>query len=358
MRKIRFIVTIAVSLFLFNTFAQTDNFYKNKFTLNVGVGRVLPHYNFIYKLVQKPTNSAELIYSTVLTGDSIWDNIYKYPELGVKLYYTSLGNDNVFGRELSLSATIKFNIYQSKKFSLYSQPAFGISHVNRSYDNTSNYKNLAIGSKFNAHFDFRLGGTYKVSPKIELTGGMLFGHYSNGNTASPNLGINYTSVYLGVTNFFTPINKPVYRKPNYNDIKESNFFLFSGIGVRNNEKISIPYNLSISYRKNVSTKYLLGGGVEFFYDDFISYNLQKHSLPHKASDNFYMGLFVTENLRYRNVYLGLNQGFYVVDNKIQGLTYFRAEIMYVFLKKYFVRASLKTHSFKADYPEIGCGLKL
>lgn len=358
MSKNRFIITAVVFLFLFKAYSQRENLYKNKLALNVGYGRVLPHYNFIYRLSQKPVNSFEINYSTLLVNDSIWDKIYKYPELGVKLGYVLLGNNNVLGEELFLAGNVKFNLVKNSKINFYSRPSLGVSYVNKKYDNFNNSKNLAVGSSLNIHFDFQLGVDYAISKQIDLSTGINFGHYSNGNTVSPNLGLNYISLFVGLAKRFNEIDKTTYTKVKFNQVKEQSIYLYAGAGYRNSSVISPPLNISASYRKSVSRKYLLGGGIDLFYDEFIAYSLKNNNKPYRNADNFNVGVFINQSLRYDDFYFTLNQGVYITKNKIQNSSYFRAELMYLFYKKIYTRISIKTHFFTAQYPEIGFGLKL
>ena len=114
----------------------------------------------------------ELSYSRILYKDSIWDNLYNHPEFSVSLFYTSLGNKSVFGEEIALFPSITFNIIKNNKFNIYSRFGLGISYISKTYHQENNIKNYAVSKPINIHFDFLLGGNYKLTDKFELNAGI------------------------------------------------------------------------------------------------------------------------------------------------------------------------------------------
>ncbi len=337
---------------LISSFSQT-----NKITVKTFYGFIFPHHEVIYSKVNSPIHSLELTYSKQLAKDSIWDHLYKNPEFGINLFYTSLGNNNVFGKEISLFPSLTFNLMKTEKIDFYSRFGLGISYNTETFDPKNNLENYAVSKPINIHFDFLLGVNYKLTPNFELKGGIKIGHFSNGNTSFPNMGMNYISSYLGAGYLFNqPTNENKHTsKPSVP--KEQNFNLFASMGFRNNRIKTKPFTLSFLYQKSVSNKWMLGTGIEIFYDKYVEFELKRKKQEFLSYYNFNSGLFINQSLRYRKWLLSLQEGIYIMDNKLQNLAYFKASISYCILDNYYLRASLKTHSFTADYTEIGIGYK-
>ena len=336
-----------------------DSYYKNHISLYTFQGVVLPHYEFIYANVNSTVSSIDLNYSTKLAGDSTWDRIYNRPELGIKVLFTTLGNNEVFGLGYSLVPNFTFNLLTKKKFACFSKVGVGIGYVTKKFSSEDNIKNIAIGSHFNIHFDYQLGVSYNIVDRFRLSGGVFFGHYSNANTSAVNLGLNYASSFVGLDYVF----KKTQNTFNYGDKnklpKEGNFLVYAGLGLRNKDFLTTPSNFSFFFRENISDKYMLGGGIDLYYDPFIEMEIKGMQVQsdHWNWDNFNAGIFFNQSVRYRTFYLSLSQGVYIIDNKIKGWSYFKAAFEYNFLEKYFAKIAVKSHLFRADYPEIGVGYK-
>ncbi|MFA7273678.1 MAG: acyloxyacyl hydrolase [Crocinitomicaceae bacterium] len=323
-------------------------------------GAILPHYELIYQNVNSPIKSIDISYSCKMTKDSIWDKIYKYPELELVLLYTSLGNKQVFGNEISIVPNFRLTLYRKNKFELFSKIGIGLSYVTKKFDPYNDVKNLAIGSRFNAHFNYHLGISYSLTNKVLLNSGLYFGHFSNGNTFSPNLGINYFTTNLGLAYSFGKLQSFEMKNERIKIPHKSSFAVYFNVGFRNKpngQKDIFPTNLSFQYTKVITNKYQLGAGVDLFHDKSIEFDLQKKHEAFKPSDNYYLGVFISQSMRYRNFHWGLQEGINFMQSRTMEFVYWKVFLNYTFCENYNIRVSLKTHFLTADYPEIGFGYK-
>lgn len=340
--------------------AQKSEMYRHKVGMRGHFGTILPHYEIIYQNVNEPIRSLDFSYSYKRTKDSIWDNIYKYPELECVFLWTSLGNKEVFGNEFSIVPHLRISLYQKNKFELFSKIGMGLSYVTKKFDPYNNVKNLAIGSRVNAHFSFLLGLGYSLTDKILLNCGLQFGHFSNGNTFNPNFGINYLTTNLGLAYSFGTMQSIGPKTERIKIPHNSSIAAYFNIGLRNKPKGQrdvFPTNLSFQFTKVVSNKYQLGAGIDVFYDKSIEYDLQKNQESFKPSYNFYSGVFISQSMRYRNLHWGLQEGINIIKNRSKEFVYWKVFVNYTFCENYNIRLSLKTHFLTADYPEIGFGYK-
>lgn len=82
---------------------------------------------------------------------------------------------------------------------------FGLSFGWKPYNADYNPDNRIIGSKANAYLNTNFYFSRTLSPRVDITAGIAFTHFSNGNTEFPNAGLNTAGVKVGVAYYF---NRP------------------------------------------------------------------------------------------------------------------------------------------------------
>ena len=78
----------------------TDN---SNIMVNFHSGYSLPEYKFISALTEDYIRSLEICFTKIGYGKNIWQQYYNYPEQGLSLLYSTLGNNDIFGKELALT---------------------------------------------------------------------------------------------------------------------------------------------------------------------------------------------------------------------------------------------------------------
>ncbi|MGE0562111.1 MAG: acyloxyacyl hydrolase [Flavobacteriales bacterium] len=182
--KIIYIVFTIGSIFT-NVFAQQDK--SSFFELEYLAGRVVPNYskNFPNSSVQQA-----LVFSMGKknTDTLRWGKYYNFPETGISLFATNLGNDKIYGNQLSCLPFIRFKVSNRKP--VHIKLALGLSYFTTHYDSLANDDNVAIGSAFTWGFQAMLYKTIYTKERfnLKLVGG--YSHHSNGHTQIPNFGLN------------------------------------------------------------------------------------------------------------------------------------------------------------------------
>ena len=102
-----------------------------------------------------------------------------------------------FGESRQLGNPVAFYLFQGARISslapwlsLYYEWNFGLSAGWKPYDSYYNSYNTMIGSKVNAYINANFYLRWQLSPGVSLTSGITVSHFSNGNTAIPNAGLN------------------------------------------------------------------------------------------------------------------------------------------------------------------------
>ncbi len=180
---------------------QAQNKFSDnlKLQVNYHFGVALPEYEFLTYIIDDYVQSVDISLIKETIGKNYWQQIFKYPEYGVSLYYSTLGNNEILGKEIALTGFFRVNFISRSRFRFYNRTGAGFSYVSRKFDFDDNFLNVAVGSHFNMHFNFRLGVNFSLSEKIELNTGLSFDHFSNANISEPNLGLNNLSAYGGLS---------------------------------------------------------------------------------------------------------------------------------------------------------------
>ena len=155
-------------------FSLSSNLLKAQFRLNEEVylranyhyGFVLPEYQHFIYIVNDNIYSLELSLSKQTTGENYWQQLYNYPEFGISLFHSTLGNDIVFGRETGFYPFFVTHIVSKKKFQLNNKVGIGVSYVSKKFDMEENFQNVSVGSRVNVHFNFELGAKYQLLDNI------------------------------------------------------------------------------------------------------------------------------------------------------------------------------------------------
>lgn len=357
-----------VFFFLYNL-CFVVGFGQNKFSDDLSIsanykqGFVLPEYEFINYLVYDYTRSFELSLLKETSGKTEWEQVYSYPSYGISFFYSSLGNDEVFGHEMAIYPFFRINLFQKGAFKLYSQTGLGFSYVSKHFDLEENYLNVAVGSHFNIHFNQRLGLSYPLSDKFDLGLGISFDHFSNANTSEPNLGLNYLSSFFGVNYWLGERTEKKSHETKDHERKVENELVFH-IGGKHSRALSSKYyqtaSLSFEKRKAYWRAFHLGIGADIFYDSSIEDQLLGMEKDYRKKDDFQSGIHISQSFVYNRFSISLQEGIYLgLVEKIDNYTMYNRGIFKYWLNdKVSLRLTMKSHLHILDYPEFGVGIKL
>lgn len=330
-------------------------FMNSHLGTNINDDRVQP-------LINKHIQGFELGIAKETLGYNEWEQLYNYPEYGVSLFYSSLGNSKVFGQELALVTFIKMDVFNWNQFSVFGRIGLGFSYLNTIADPIINPENPATSSHYNFHTNLKAGINYIISDRVELNSGVSFDHISNGNTNKPNLGLNSVSAFAGLSYLLQP---KIPKKENSISPhqKHNNLFVFGGIGGKRsnyNTNYYIACSLSAELRRSLSKMFSLGIGANLYWDSSVPSSLKYLNKKSSPLDNYQTGIYISESFHFNKLTLSLQEGVYLFlyDKVDSNYFYTNANIEYNIYKNLHVRLALKAHQFHIlDHPEIGLGYR-
>lgn len=362
----RYIVVLLSLLLQFAT-AQ-NNTTTSSFELSFFRGNVMPHTPDLYHLQGHPEGLV-FNYNLQTHGQEEWHKAYNYPSYGAYLMYQDF-NNRFLGHSWAAGGYYDFAFFFPR---LTVKTAAGLAYMNQPYDKVTNSKNKAFGSTLLANINIGLQYRHPFfQNRMGLTAGLLFTHYSNGRSKSPNSGINTYGVNLGLTCNLekpTPINTPdtLRLRTNYREKLHYNMVFRTGFNessVINSGRHPL-YHLGAYIDKRLSRKSGVQLGADLFltqsFKDFIKYKSAAFPDANIDPNTDYKraGVFVGYELYINRMSLEAQVGYYFYDplkNEIP--VYDRIGMKYYWTSKVFSALSLKTHMFLAEAIEFGIGLRL
>ena len=345
----------------FKTEGQSSFFDNKLLRADIHYGFVLPEYQDINYLVNKPINSIEISLLKKTTGKNYWEQIYKYPEFGITCSFTTLGNKNVFGNEFGLFPFVQTYLIRKPKFQLTHQFGIGVGYATKKFDIVSNYENISVGSNLNIHFNVKVGTKILLTDKISLNSGLSFTHFSNANMAEPNLGLNMFTAYAG-------LNYALGQQTDFSKIElekhqsKHEFAFIYALGGKHTRALQLTTyftsSFSTEYKFHWKKKFHFGGGLDLFYDSSTKVEMNSpNSETYQSIYDLRTGIHFSQEVVYNNFSFILQEGFYIglTDHVNQKRMYNRGILRYKFNDRFLVSFSMKSHLNILDYPEIGFG---
>lgn len=350
---------ILVLLLLFSKAVSAQKWHNDlELGIDQGVGYVLPEYRFFNLITQDYAYNYELSLLKKTSGKNSWEQLYNYPAYGLRVIHSSLGNNEVLGKVWGIYPYFQLSLLNLQKFQLNSQIGLGYSRVSRKYDAATNFLNVAIGSYGNAHFNARLIASYQITPRFKLKTALNLDHFSNANTAEPNLGINYLTWMSGLSYSIgkqSPRQKP--GLPEKNAYLEQEIML--SFGGKRSRLLSSNYyrthGFSYELRKQSFRALHLGLGADLFYDSSVKDRMEKEGKSYHSLDQFQSGIHLSQTLVYQKFSLTLQEGLYLgFREKVENHLFYTRGIARYKVKEHFaIRIAMKSHLHILDYPEIG-----
>ncbi len=333
-----------------------------KFSGNYHCGVNIPEYSFFTYISDSYVQSADLCLIKETSGKNLWEDLYNYPEHGLSVFFTTLGNNKIFGQELSCNYFFKLNFIYTARFRLYSRFGTGMGYVNRTFDAQSNYLNVAIGSHFNIHFNARVGAEWKVSKRFDAGFGVSFDHLSNANSTPVNLGINSATLFAGMSCVLGQRTEKisVYREKHVPENAMEVVSLLGGKVIRNSS-IGSKYfgvlGLSLEMRRSFFRGVHFGFGADVSYDTSIETARLSEGKTYRPYQSWQTGIHLSQSFVYNRFSVTIQEGFYVgLQNTIyHKAMYNRGIIKYQVSDHFSVRLTMRSHLHILDFPEIGFG---
>lgn len=312
----------------------------------------------------------QLLFEKKTSGKSHWHSLYHYPSICWAAGIWDLGNDEVLGNSLVIQPIFKQTIFHEKNFTLDYNVSTSLAYFTKIFSFSQNPQNTAVGSHLSSTSNIGVSITHTILQKWAYTAGIGLSHFSNGNTSSPNLGINIPAASLAISYKIAerqaiPIIKdslPIISKKIYPAIKIA--YGFSEALTPNGPKYPF-YSGSFFLNKNLSHWFRLRMGSELFYSQKAKEAMYDLQVNTKTLQNSTWGLavFAGGELLIGHLSLVMQGGpnilqpfqmKYRIYSKI-GLQYYPFDTQLRPRKQIYAGVYVHAHSGEADFTEFGIG---
>lgn len=356
------LLLLSLLIFKCGTAQENDNKDILITSIRYHYGVVLPHHKSISYLVNDQIRAVELNFGLLPSTNRYWSKLYNQPEIGLGFYHGSLGNKEILGKTSALFPYINFNLKNFRKGNLRLQTGLGVSYTKKHFHPTENYKNLAIGSKFNAFFKILLSNSYHLSNRWSVNTGIGFQHLSNGSINVPNKGLNMATANIGIQYNFKEVPHNLKSSNNFTKLENELVFVFSG-GIKQSSKVDdnkyFTGSISSSYSFGINTKQRIGFGIDLFYDEAANRGIWDLNPKTDFEDRFSQAIILTHDLAIQKFSIITHIGIYTLyQTKPDKPIYTRVGLRYNVNDKIVTNLSLKAHLGKADFIEWGIGYRI
>ena len=295
-------------------------------------------------------------------GKKKWERAYAYPLIGLSFWYSGMGPSPYIGSAYALYPFINFPLLRNKNFLLGFRFGLGLGYLTKKFDRLTNYKNLAIGSHFNAAVNLSFEVRYRINHRLTGSVGIGLQHFSNGALKLPNYGLNYPLLNAGfayrlarenifIGDRFIPPTDPF-------EVIEKHVIEFDfgfAIGSKNMQAIMkenfLVYHLYENTLFPVSRKSKIGFGLDLSYDE--SHISILESKGEEVKNNLTIlrpGINAAYELGISKLNFLFNLGYYLAgQEKTNGPLYEKLSFQYNITKNIFASVILKVHFGRADY---------
>lgn len=328
-------------------------------------GYIISHRNNISHLIKGHIYGGEISYIFRTTGKEQWEQIHRYPELGICALHMYLANPKQLGTLEALYPYTNIRLNKLKRsWKLNLRLGVGLSYLTKPFNRLTNYKNNAIGSHLNGFVNLRLSYAVMLSKEWRLDAGVGLTHASNGAMATPNLGLNMATISAGLGYAFG--NKDlVYKKDTIPKCKHGIVPMFIVLGgMRELEQPDGPkylaFGAELNVYKTLNYKNRLGLGVEAAYNNTTKVEYADDSIFNPGfKDIVTIGAKIAYEFKFNRVSLPVEFGYYIYNKKPSyGMIFHRIGIRYMVTKHVLANITLITHWARADYFEWGIGYVL
>ncbi len=164
-----------------------------------------------------------------------YTSYYNYPQYGISLSMTQLGNDSALGKEFSITPFFVYNPFRNHQKGIFFRVGLGLSYFTRFYNSITNPVNESIGSSFTWAFHGIISKPVLSTQHFSIDLSLAYYHASNGHIQLPNFGLNAAMFGLACRFLCTQKMAQSTSKPELNADGKKTFFIYLRQGTGINE---------------------------------------------------------------------------------------------------------------------------
>ncbi|MCK4345308.1 MAG: acyloxyacyl hydrolase [Bacteroidales bacterium] len=349
------------------SYSQNESQEKSTFIIGIRshYGFIIPHSKSVTEISGTNPACFEIDFNWHLKSRNVWQYCYCYPRTGFSVFYVNYMNPDVLGSSVSIIPFIEPFINTHRKISWSVRFGIGPAYMTTVYDEETNPANKFYSTHLSYIALLNFGMNYRMNERLNFRLAGNWNHISNGGLKSPNAGINFPTVNVGMDYSFTPaLFEERYKDPSIvvNPQKNRYDFIFLGTAKKiTRERDRSPvFGVSVNYSRVVGRISAISFGAEWISDhskkdiirrDIITNDngeyLDYHRCAFLVGHELLLGRFI--------FYQQLGIYFYA-PYKAMDPVYQRYGLSYILSKHLYIGINIKAHRHVADFMDLRLGM--
>ena len=360
----RLILCLLISVVLNpSTYAQSDStFVESRPTfvgLNLDYGFLIKHTASLRELEDSYPSGINVEWSKLLLTQKAWDFCNCFPKVGVNLGYWNWDNPDVLGNGVLAMGFIEPYFRTQKRTNLFFRMGLGGAYLTEPFDAESNPLNEAYSTYLSFALLVGIGVNYRLTDKLNLKLAANYNHTSNGGVRTPNRGLNFPTLSLGVNTSLTEVDYPdlarIGKRQSPEEKKRISISHFSGwsnAAVGDKDKFYV-FGFEGKYSRWIGGRSALSAGTEWIFD----FSRREQIELDNANASFFQGAaLIGHEFWLGRVTFSQQLGvYYFNEYRINDDVYQRYGLTYNFNKHLFAGFNVKAHRHVADFFDVRIG---
>ncbi|NNJ80957.1 MAG: acyloxyacyl hydrolase, partial [Flavobacteriaceae bacterium] len=322
---------------------------------------LLKHTESLREIDDANPIAVRLDWSKHLITRKSWDFCNCFPRVGVSLAYWNWDNPDVLGSGISALGYLEPYMVTHKRTNFFFRAGMGGVYLSNPYDEETNPLNLSYSTNFAFFLMIGAGINYRINDRLNLRLAGKYNHISNGGNRTPNKGLNFPSLSIGINSSLKPIafpnpGKNGKRKPP-DERKRISLVHFSGWSnatVGDTDKFYV-FGFAANYSRWIGGRSALTFGTEWIVDISRKEQIRLAGL----NDSYLQGAILAGHEFWlgRVTFSQVLGVYYFKEYRNTDDVYQRYGLSYSFTKNLFAGMNLKAHRNVADFFDFRIGYR-
>ncbi|TXD84368.1 acyloxyacyl hydrolase [Subsaximicrobium wynnwilliamsii] len=357
----------SVILYLFvsiSLYSQTDSLRIEEsrptfIGVNLDYGFLIRHTESLRDMDNSHPSALSVDLSKLLLTQEAWDFCNCFPKLGVNLSYWNWDNPDVLGNGVLAMGYVEPYFRTQKKTNIFLTMGIGGAYLTNPFDEGSNPNNESYSTHLSFALMAGLGINYRLTEKLNIRLAAKYNHTSNGGVSTPNKGLNFPTLSLGVHTSLEDVQYPSLSKIGKREAPEDktrfsliHFSGWSNANVGDKDKFYV-FGLTANYSRWVGNRSAIMVGTEWIFD----YSRKEQIKIDGGNSSFLQGsALVGHEFWLGRVNFSQQLGvYYFNEYRTTDDVYQRYGLTYSFNKHIFAGFNLKAHRHVADFFDLRIG---
>lgn len=329
--------------------------------LSLDYGYILQHTSSLRKIGDTYPYGVSIEWGKTLLNQNAWEFCNCFPKLGVEASYLNFGENDVLGQSLIVLGFAEPYFNVQKEVHIFFKLGLGGTYLNQPFDLISN----PINETYSTHLSFVImmgaGINYRIDTLWNLRLMAKYNHTSNGGIRTPNKGINFPTLSLGIIKNLNALMYPDFQKVENRQAPQQkerlSLVYFSGwtnANVGTKDKFYV-FGFIGQYSRWIGRRSALSIGSELILD----YS-RRELIANEGKKNHFIqaGALLGHEFWLGKVTFSQHLGVYFVnDYRINDNLYQRYTLTYQFSKHLSAGIGIKAHRHVADFFDIRLGYR-